>query len=218
MRELVVRHVRRPQGPTIDELHDDVSPPLEDLRPLIQRTTVGFHRALRRACFRGERDVRASKVEPRGIVEHVGGVGDEHTALHTLRREHRATLNQHLLGAVGDARPGDDGRLLRLRARGGGQRDHESRDDKGRATHQTTLARKRSCKWTTPTNASVSSTTGITMIPFCSSRYATALASSPTRAILGLRVMTVFTAVERKSPPRSTSRLRSPAVNTPATR
>ena len=130
--------------------------------------TIAVHGSLRRAQFGGEHHVGFAKVESVLIVEHVRRVGLEIAALNAARRQDVLNAEQDLIGAVRHARSADDRWLLGVAA--GGERDDDDEQcPRSNAAHQTTLARSRSCRCTTPTSALRSSTTGIAMIPACSS-------------------------------------------------
>src|SRR3712207_5235018 len=136
---------------------------LHDALPDVVAAALRRQGSVRRAGGRVERRADVAKLVARPVVVHIRGVGEELTLLHAALGEERANAVHDLVRAVG----GGVDLLHRRPARAAAGAKHESggqgREEK-RPGHRT-RARMRSCRCTTPDKRSLSSTTGIDMIP-----------------------------------------------------
>src|SRR5258705_3523108 len=166
---LAVPDVRRREALAVVGGDHDMPESLEYLLAQIVAPAVAGHRTVLHARAGIEGRAHLAQLEARVVVEDVRRIGEHLAALDALVGEQRAHVEHHLLGAVGH-------RCAALHGRGGalpratGHAKCDDGDDDEDATHQATLARRKSCRCTTPASRSASSSTGMAMMPLVSMR------------------------------------------------
>src|SRR5690349_37827 len=192
--------------------HHDVAPPLHVPRP-VHRPLAGGQGGGLPAIQVVERDVHVLELDHLRVGIGIRGIGQHPGPADAFRSDVSRHIEQDLVGGIrgGDGR----GRLYALRTGKGRPDDQRNKEREGKVSHAAP-AFMRSCKWTIPTTFRESSSTGSAMIPCFSITRTAAPARSVATVVLGDFVITSATLTSRNVSVFSMSRVRSPAVTTPA--
>src|SRR5690348_8840880 len=221
--------------------HHDVAPPLHVPRP-VHRPLAGGQGGGLPAIQVVERDVHVLELDHLRVGIGIRGIGQHPGPADAFRSDVSRHVEQDLVGGIrgGDGRGRLDAFGTPKRRRN--EKNHEEREGESYrdcvrgnrrdarrprtprpdvfparpSQCQPAPAFMRSCKWTIPTTFRESSSTGSAMIPCFSITRTAAPARSVATVVLGDFVITSATLTSRNVSVFSMSRVRSPAVTTPA--
>src|SRR6266849_2260219 len=187
---------------------DDVATRLHVTRPPMMRAFLGCQRRRRPSGGLVILDVHVAQLGALRAGVEIRRVGLDPRAQNPFLRDIVRHADQHLIGAI-------EGGLRRRHYCPVFARRGENQRQQQQASH-TAPAFIKSCRCTIPTTFLSPSSTGRAMMPWRSMRLTAALASSSAVVAFGVRVMTSRTGMSRNLSVFSMSRVRSPAVTTPA--
>src|SRR3989441_550838 len=206
---LVVVHHLGPHRPTVFVAdNDDGTAGFHIAGAPVMRSLPRGQRRRRLSRYVVERHVHIAQLGALGVGEEVRGIGAHPRPQDAGLRDVVAHPEQHLVRAVENG--------LRGRDRSSALTPPRKHKEQQRQTLHTAPAFIKSCRCTIPTTFLSPSSTGRAMMPWRSMRLTAALASSSAVVALGVLVMTSPTGMSRNLSVRSMSRVRSPAVTTPA--